>query len=148
MGSLITGNQKSSLIGEMVNIHDTFKRPLKAFKEGKKVVLSTNPNYNHIYQKPSDGIQVVKIERTIEARVYYYSKSQGKQGMNITSEDALQVQGSEGDVRIKITNEDFEFFTDVERVTLDDEIFRIASSPRRHGLFGAEFVTLILKRLD
>lgn len=147
MGSLLDSLQKAGLESVMHDVHDTFKRTVKAYKEGKKVVISTNPNYNGLYGKPANT-QVVPIERTMEVRIYYFSKSQEKQGMNISSEDSLQVQGSEGEVRIKVTNADYEFLADAERITLDGEVFRFGSAPRRHGLFGAEFVTLILKRLD
>lgn len=146
MASFLSTAQKASLQGVMDSVHDTFKRSLKAFKDGKRVILSTNPNYSHIYKTATSNTTVEKIETTIEARVYYYARHQDKEAISMTTEDSLKLQQAAALVRIKVKEQDWLFLKNAERIELDSHPFEITSTEMPHGLFGTGFYTLFLKR--
>jgi hypothetical protein len=148
MASLISDVQKASLQAVMVNIHDTFKRSLKAFKEGKEVILSTNPSYSHIYKQPLGNVQKTAVERTIEARVYYFPRKVGNETIDVSSSDSLKLQQPIDEVRLKISEADYAFVKDSERFILDGNVFTKASSEHPNGLFGSGFYTVYLKRVS
>ncbi len=146
MASFLTAAQKASMQAVMTNIHDTFKRSLKAFKDGKKVILSTNPSYSHIYKQPVANVEREKVERTIEARIYYLPRHQDKENASLSTEDSLKLQQEAAQVRIKVTVADYEFLKTAERVVLDDHPYEIISTEVPHGLFGSGFYTFYLRR--
>lgn len=147
MPSLISVNQKISLQAVFTDIHDTFKRSLKAFKDGKKIVLSSNPNYSHVYeQRPLGNITYESVEKTIEARVYYLKSGQEKEAITPAAQGDLTIEQANAHVRLKVTPEDFEFLNTAERIVLDGHVFRISSTEVPHGLFGSGFYTIFLKR--
>ena len=147
MPSLISDIQKASLQSAMSDIHDTFAREIKAFKDGKHVTLNSNPSYSHIYKSSTPNTTVQKIEKTILARIYYPESKQNKSTVQLTSSDYVKLAQFAAVVRIKIAKDDWEFMKDCERVTLDDSVFQITSTGMPHGLFGSGFYTLNLQRV-
>ena len=148
MASFLSPSQKASLQSVMDDMHDTFKVTIKAFKEGKKIVLSTNPGYNHLYQRPTNGVQIITEEREFEARVWFPPKTQEKSSINVSAQDNLKLQNETVQGRIKVKEADYEYLKDAERITYNGEIYRIASAPRRHGLFGSGYITLYLDKVE
>lgn len=148
MPSLLTQSQKDELEDVMENIHDTWKRKVVAFKNAKKIIMSLDPDFDSTYQRGLIQPEREEIRYEFEARIYYYRKSQDRHALNATSEDSLAIQMSEGEVRMKIKKEAFDFLQDAKRIDFDGESFRIASRVRPHGLFGNRFYTLTLKRVD
>jgi hypothetical protein len=146
MASLISLAQKAAFEAVMVDVHDTFKRTLKAFKEGKEVILSTNPSYSHIYKQPLGNVQKATIERDIEARIYYFPRKITNEVPNITSDDSLKLQQPAEEVRLKITASDYDFVKDTERFIIDGNVYAKSSPAVQSGLFGSGFYTLYLKR--
>ncbi len=144
MASFISPSQKVGLQAVMTNIHDTFKRTLKAFKEGKLVVLSTNVQYSHVYKQPIDNATKQTVERDIEARVYYFPKKMNQQIQSAT--DLTLTQDTE-EVRLKISTSDYNFVKDCDRFVLDGFAFEKASPPRPNGLFDTGFYTVYLRRV-
>ena len=49
MGSLIDDQGKEDLQSVFNSIHDTFAREIKFIKDATRVILSTDPNYNYLY---------------------------------------------------------------------------------------------------
>ncbi len=148
MASLISPAQKAALQAVMVNIHDTFKRTLKAFKEGKQIVLSTNPSYSHIYKQPLDNVVRQASQRDIEARIYYFPRKVGNETIGVTSQDNLKLEQPIDEVRLKISESDYNFVKDAERFIIDGNPFSKASEEHPNGLFGSGFYTLYLKRVS
>ena len=74
MASLLTAAEKAALQSAFDDLHDTFARDIYIFKEAKNVVMSTNPNYNPIYNQNSSLSQTVTKEvqkKTFRARIMY-----------------------------------------------------------------------------
>ena len=74
MGSLLTAAQKAALQSAFNDIHDTFSRNIYVYKEAKKVAITTNPNYNPIYDKNSALSQTVTKEvqkQSFKATIMY-----------------------------------------------------------------------------
>lgn len=146
MPSFFTDAQKTALQDVMTDVHDTFKRTLKVFKEGKDVILSTNVNYSHIYKQPLGNVQKQTVERDIQARIYYFPRKIGNESVGVTSEDSLKVQQPTEEVRLKMAIDDYEFVKDAERFILDGAVYAKASAIIPNGLFGSGFYTIYLRR--
>lgn len=147
MASLISDSQKASLQSVMSDMHDTFAREIKAFKDGKRVTLSSNPNYSHVYKSSTSSVETRKVEKTIFARIYYPGSKQDKSTVTLTSADYVKLAQFAAVARIKVAKDDWEFLKDCERITLDESVFQITSTGMPHGLFGSGFYTLNLQRV-
>ena len=49
MPSYFNSEEKEALESVMQNMHDTFARSIFAYKESQKVIVSTDPNFNYLY---------------------------------------------------------------------------------------------------
>ena len=49
MTDLFSDADKSEIASNLLHLHDTFGRDIVVYKEAQKVVVSTDPNYNHLY---------------------------------------------------------------------------------------------------
>jgi hypothetical protein len=149
MGSFFTDAQKASLQGVMNDMHDTWKKDIRVFKEGKQIVAVTSSNYSHIYNRPLNSTTTIEtIERTVGARIYYYPRYQDKAVTPMSTEDAIKLAAASAEVRIKVQEADYEFMKEVERIVLDGSPFSVASTAMPHGLFGSGFYTFILRRVS
>lgn len=146
MGSLISAAQKTAWQSVHSNIHDTFSLPIKVFKEGKDIILSTNPNYSHIYKQPLGNIQKQTNERTIQARIFYFPRKLGNTFSALSNEDAVKLEQPSEEVRLKVTTADFDFIKDADRFILDGHAYEKASGGTPNGLFGSGFYTIIIRR--
>lgn len=148
MSSLLSDAEKTELNAVYKNLADTFARPLVAYHEAEKVVLISDPNFNRLrkFNQSSTKVENIKIERTIQARVYYAPKQEnpvqsfGGQG----PQNKLRV--SDGMVRIKIHIDDYDFMAKAKKVELDGNLYDIDTVERPHGLFGVEYYTYWLQR--
>jgi len=146
MPSFITQSQKDALELVFNDLHDTFKLPLKAYKEQKKIIVSTNPAYNYIYDTPVGTQQKSVVERSFEARIFYLPKGLEKGVTSISDQDALRLILAGHEVRLKVLPEDYEFLKQAERIQIDDNTYMISSAERPHGLFSTRFYTIYLKK--
>ena len=144
MASLISDSEKASLSAVFNDIHDTFKRKIKFFKQGKFVAFSKDPNFNPIFKKTA--IETVVQEKEIEARVFYVKSKSRKEQVRASNDNDVSFEQETADVRIKISDADFEFFKGVERVFLDDGIYFVSSPAIPHGLFSTGFRTIYLSK--
>ena len=48
--SLIDDVNKADMRSVMKKVHDTFAREIKFIKDAKRIILSTDPNYNYLYR--------------------------------------------------------------------------------------------------
>ena len=49
MSSYLNSSQKEVFESVMQNMHDTFARTIFAYKDSKKVIVSTDVNFNFLY---------------------------------------------------------------------------------------------------
>lgn len=146
MGSLISDAGKASLQSVFSNIHDTFSRAVNAFKDGKEVILSTNPNYSHIYKQPLGNVSKTTLERVIQARIYYFPRKAGNETLGVGGD--LNPQQPIDEIRLKVLPADYQFLLTAERIIVDGALFQLASVGNPHGLFGTGFFTVYLRRVS
>lgn len=148
--SLISDSTKSKLEGVFDLIHDTFKIPVTVINKGKKTIVSSDPNYSNIYnQRPSQtSVQYSNNENTIYVRILY-SNPKDIEVPDVSNNDILKLLLNNNEVRIKTTRSDYEtYFKNSTKVEFDGKTFKLNSSPKFHGLFNRNYVTLFLKETD
>lgn len=143
MPSYISDSVKKIFAEQFANLHDTFARDIVVYKEAKKVIINTDPNYNYIYNNTggSTSIQNVPQKFIFKARILYNTNRDAQYF------GSAKTPGS-GEVRIKLKKEDYNQIKDVKRIELDDRMFIVDSDPRAHGLFEVDFYTLYLKPVE
>lgn len=143
MSSFISDDLKAKLAEQFNHLHDTFARDIIVYKEAQKVVISTDPNYNYIYNETGSGqnIQNVPQKQVFKARVLYST------GGEIEYMSKTKV-GVDRRVRIKLKKEDYAQIQGVKRIELDGRMFLIDSDARPHGLFDVNFYTMHLNPVE
>jgi len=152
MAEFLNSAQRANLASQLLDLHDTFGRDIVVYKEAQKVIISTDPNYNHLYNSggaTTPSVKNVPVRKVFKARIKY---DNDRTLENFGEADA-QVKVSRVDsrslVRIKLKVEDFEYIKDSKRIEFDGRMFHIASDPRAHGLFDVvQFYTLFLRPID
>ena len=73
MPSYISDSVKKIFAEQFANLHDTFARDIVVYKEAKKVIINTDPNYNYIYNNTggATSIQNVPQKFIFKARILY-----------------------------------------------------------------------------
>lgn len=146
MAGLLSDAQKASLQSVMDTMHDTFKRPLAAYKRTGLVTITSQTGYSHVYGGPTPQTTTTEQVYNFSARVYYFARHQDKEEIQMTPQDYAKLAAAAAEVRLKVTTADAEWLKDAERVILDNSPFQFVSTPMPHGLFGTGHVTLYLKR--
>jgi len=150
MGSLIDNIDKDSLESVFEGIHDTFARDIKFIKDAKRVILSTDPNYNYLYKNVKGRVTSIKrkiIETTFKARIMYI----GRQNEDIFDGDVssqIKVDKHIGEVRIKVDPIGYEYLKNTKRCEFDGRKFSIISDEMPHGLFSPKYYNFYLKAID
>lgn len=149
MASLISASQKASLQSQFFAMHDTFARPIVAFKSATHVTVSTNPNYNPFFNgAPANDVENVYIQSGVfNARIKYNAE----QELNLViggATDQVNLNKADGVVRIKVDVTGAAYFQDVERAEFDGDLFELFTDKRPHGLFTPDFFTFFLKKLN
>lgn len=150
MGSLIDDAMKASMENAMGDIHDTFARDIICIKDAKRVILSTDPNYNFLYKNVQGSVTSVKREinsRTLKARILYVGR-QNEELFDATTSAQIKIDQVVGEVRIKVGKDDYLYLKGTKRVEFDGRVFTMTSDERPHGLFSPHFYTFYLKPVD
>lgn len=152
MPSLISDADKASLVAAFQDLADTFARPITAYKEAERVVLSTNPNFNRLnkFDQTSTSSTFVPVYTTFNARVMYASNMQNPLAQLIQMRHGYsqeKIRMPEGQVRIKVDYSGYAYMQDVKEVELDGNKFEVDSLERPHGIFSTGYFTYWLKRL-
>ena len=126
MGSLISDSDKSELEKVINSMHDTFAREIYAYKEAKKVIVSSN-KFHGLYSNVQGEQKVENVPQyqTFKARIYYADK-----------------QSEEND------QAGYDYMKDAKRIEFDGRMFVVNSDVRPHGLFTPTYYTLYLKPVD
>ena len=147
MASLLTTAQKAALQSAFDDIHDTFARDIYIYKEAKKISISTNPNYNPIYDKNSSLSQSVTRQvqkQTFKARIMYDTDRAEPYLASPEIDSQLKIRVPDGTVRIKLAKDGYEYIKGAKRIELDGRKFSIESDVRPHGLFDPTYCTFFL----
>lgn len=133
----------------MQNMHDTFARTIYAYKDSKKVIVSTDVNFNYLYNNVK-GVktQISKTQfKAISARVLYMDK-QNEVSFDSQVDSQVKLHHDIGEVRIKLDAEGYEYFKDAKRVEIDGRLMFKVTDVKRHGLFTPKFFTYYLRPTD
>ena len=149
MSSYLNSNQKKQFEGVMQNMHDTYARSIFVYKESLKVIISTDSNFNYLYNNVKGVKQTIRKSqfKNILARISYMDK---QTEINLDAEVNSQIKVSQaiGEVRIKLDKEGYEYFKEAKRVEIDGRLFFSVTDVKKHGLFGPNFFTYYLRPAD
>lgn len=146
MASILSSEQKKALEAVMESMHDTFARSIFAYKEAQKLILSTDENFNYLYNNVKGVSQILKKSqfKAIKARIEYMDRN--NTSMYDSQVDAqIKVEGPVGEVRIKVDQEGNDYFKDTKRVEIDGRMFFKITDVKKHGLFSPKYFTYYLK---
>ena len=152
MADFLSQEEKEKIAVNLLDLHDTFARDIDVYKEAKKVIINTDPNYNYLYGssgKSTPSVKNVPVKKIFKARIRYDTD----RNLEYFGETGTQIKVNRPDpnstVRIKLKLEDYEFIKEAKRVELDGRMFHVESDPRPHGLFDSiQFITLFLKPIE
>ena len=137
----------------LVDVADTFARPLTLVRQAKEVVVYNNPDHSFIYQQTPFNTDptITPVTGVFNGRIWY----ERRQPLDLLSSlggqrgtDQLDVRVQEGYARLKLPPSGASFMAGAERVQFDGNTFTIDSTPRPHGLFTPQYYTYWLKRTN
>lgn len=149
MTEFLSSSDRASIAANLIDLHDTFGRDIIVYKEAQKVIISTDPNYNYLYNTggaQTTSVENVPIKKIFKARIRYDTD----RTLEYFGDTDAQVKVSKPDanslVRIKLKIEDYQYIKEAKRIELDGRMFHVESDPRAHGLFDVvQFYTLFLR---
>jgi len=147
MASLLTTAQKAALQSAFDDIHDTFARDIYIFKEAQNISISTNPNYNPIYDKNSSLSQTFTKQvqkQSFSARIMYNTDRAEPYLSAPDIDSQLKLRVPDGTVRIKLDKDGYDYIKEAKRIEFDGRRFTIESDVRPHGLFEPTYYTFFL----
>ena len=148
--SLIDDANKEDMRRVMQSIHSTFARDIKFIKDAKRVILSTDPNYNYLYKSVRGSVSTIKreiTEKIFKARILYVGRQE--EGLFDSEANAqIKVEKNVGSVRLKVDSVGYAYLKETKRVELDGRLFTISSDERPHGLFSPQYYTFYLKPIN
>lgn len=139
--SYLTATQKRNIADVFDNIAKTFERTIYGFKDGERISLATNSQYNAFYKQQSSNTKFSEVSLEIQARIRYvkadeelFKFSDGTAG-GVQNKVALPA----GSVKIKVNRTGYEFIKDAKRIELDNQRFTIVSNARQIAMFGPDY---------
>jgi hypothetical protein len=143
MPSFVSDAEKLSLANEFNNLHDTFARPVMAWKTPERIVVSSDPNYNFLYnEQESIEITYIPVSGKFDCRIQWQDPSK----MGGFPEIREEVRGNI--CRIKAKKDFVDFISDAERIEIDGRPVQALGTNRPHGLFNIDFYTLFFKESE
>lgn len=140
--SYLTSLQKRNIADVFDNIAKTFERTIYGFKDGERISLASNSQYNAFYKTQSSNTEFTEVSQEIQARIRYvkadeelFSFKDGSSASGGQNKVALPA----GSVKIKVNREGYEFIKDARRVELDGQRFSIVSNARQIAMFGPDY---------
>jgi hypothetical protein len=143
MPSLISNDEKLLLANEFNDLHDTFARPVIAWKTPERVVVSSDPNYNFLYNdQESIEVTYVPVSGQFDCRIQWQDPSK----MMGWGEIREEIRGNL--CRIKAKKDFVDFISDAEKIEIDGRPVQSMGTNRPHGLFNIDFYTLFFKESE
>ena len=92
---------------------DTFARSIFVYKESLKVIISSDPNFNYLYNNVKGVKQTIRKSqfKQIKARISYMDK-QTEINLDAEVDSQIKVSQAIGEVRIKIDKEGQDYIKD------------------------------------
>jgi len=140
MASFLTNDQKNSYSEVFNHIHDTFSREIKYWKIPKKVILSSTPEYNFLY----DNQEAVKYATIAESGVFRGRVLWGDPSITMAN-NSIKEEIPGNMCRLKVPVNSLEIFDNIDQIEIDGKIVQRVGSSRPHGLFNIDFHTLFFK---
>jgi hypothetical protein len=146
MGSFLSSQQKKAMESAMQDMHDTFARSIYAYREADKVIVSTDPNFNYLYNNVKGVSKILRRSqfKAIKARIQYLDRENTTMYDNQVDAQ-IKVQTAVGEVRVKVDAESNEYFKNAKRIEVDGKMFFKVTDVKKHGLFSPKFFTYYLK---
>ena len=143
MASLVSNTEKLAWANEFNNIHDTFAREVIVWKTPERVVISSDTNYNFLYNE-QDSIEVsyIPISGIFNCRIQWQDPSKTMGWPEIREE----VRGNI--CRIKAKKDFVDFIDNAEKIEIDGRPVNVMGTNRPHGLFNIDFYTLFFKETE
>jgi hypothetical protein len=154
MPGFLNSSKETNIANLFDILHSTFARQITVYKNDKKTLIASSPQYNSIYNKTNTGsksnLEFELVSKTINARVYYLN----------SEEELLQSAGSynngsqnkiifpKGSVKIIIPADGFDFLKEARRVEFDGKRFAIKSDGNPSGFTYNQFYTFYLTPID
>lgn len=147
MSGFIGELQKQNIRNIIDKIHETFARPIIAYKQGQNVTLITSGGYNALYKKNPDiaKADLNKNSRTVLARINYKILDQDNFYQETSQEKIVIPIGA---VMIKVAFVDYEFIKYSKTVELDGKTFGVKSPGKPEGIFGPQYYEFLLIPLE
>lgn len=143
MPSLVSNAEKLSWANEFNNIHDTFARSVIAWKTPERIVVSSDPNYNFLYnEQESLEVTYIPISGVFDCRIQWQDPSKMKGWREIREE----IRGNI--CRIKAKKDFVDFIGDAEKIEIDGKFVQTLGTNRPHGLFNIDFYTMFFKESE
>jgi hypothetical protein len=137
MASFLTQDQKADYSNVFNDLHDTFARPIIIYKIPKKVIISSDLEYNFAYQdQEALTAQYIPVSGIFMARVSWQDPSTLDGFKDIKEE----IHGNV--VKLKVKKDVFDFLDNAQHVEIDGRSVQFFGSTRPHGLFGIDFYTI------
>jgi hypothetical protein len=147
MSGFLDNTQKQNIKNIVDRIHDTFARPIVAYKQGQKIAIYTSGGYNSLYKNnptiPKQELQ--QNSKTIYARIKYQTFDQDNFYQESSQEKIIIPEGA---VYIKVNKEDYEWIRLSKTVELDGKTFAIKSPGKPEGMFGPQYYKFLLIPLE
>jgi hypothetical protein len=143
MASLVSDSEKLLLSSEFNDLHDTFSRLVTVYKTPERVVISTDSNYNFLYND-QEAIEVayVPVSGQFDCRIEWQDPSKLMGWPEIREE----IRGNL--CRVKAKREFVDFISDAEKIEIDGRPVQSMGVSRPHGLFNVDFYTLFFKESE
>jgi len=137
MSHLVTEEQKIAYSDVFNHIHDAFARPIIIYKIPKKVVISSNLDYNFAYNdQEALNAEYIPISGVFMARISWQNPS----ALNGYKDIKEEVHGNI--VKLKVKKDVFDFLDNAQHVEIDGRSVQFFGSSKPHGLFGIDFYTI------
>mgnify|MGYP003462062509 FL=1 len=151
--SFLADSLKTAIKNAYADFHESFVRPITAFKIGQKIALSSSPTYNAFYQQNALTNNLTEQSETFNARIRYvkmeeefFTESDGSSATSNTSKVILPA----GSVELKVDAAGRDYIKDAKRIEFDGKRFAVKHNPRPIGFFDAvtDFWEFLLIPLD
>jgi hypothetical protein len=143
MPSLVSNTEKLLLANEFNDLHDTFSRPVTVYKTPERVVISTDSNYNFLYNdQESIEVTYVPVSGQFDCRIEWQDPSKLMGWPEIREE----IRGNL--CRVKAKKDFVDFISDAEKIEIDGRPVQSMGTNRPHGLFNINFYTLFFKESE
>ena len=150
MTDLFSDEQKASIAANIEHLHDTFSRNIIVYKEAKKVVISTDPNFNYLYGNSgaTTSIENIPEKKVFKARIRYDTDRSLEYFGEADAQMKVNRTDRSSQVRIKLKKADYDYIKEAKRIELDGRMFHVDSDARAHGVFNVDYYTLFLRSVE